>query len=173
MSDWKACLSVSVLINPKGVLSGWGQDCAGHLSSSTQTSLGMLMHSEFLSLELPDLPRLVHQIARWRSAICHSRERLHCSRFQWQRALHQWSPTFFAARTGFMYNIIWRTWGVQSLTCTLQQLSTHRAHSCSSATLSANLDWTVVHLPLLLSHHNSFLLCKEALRRRLFYTHFS
>ena len=71
-----------------------------HGAWNCPTSLGMLRHSEFLSLELRGQaqlhqtlhlaqcsqtstvllatakPRLVHQIARWRSAIHHSRERV-------------------------------------------------------------------------------------------------
>ena len=50
-----------------------------HLAQCSQTSTVLLANTR---------PRLIHQIARWRRAICHSRERLHCSRVQWQRALH-------------------------------------------------------------------------------------
>ena len=75
MWDRKAWLSVCALIHPKGVLSGWGQDsvqasqvhphqtlssrkgpspnCSHRVGSwNCPTSLVMLKHSEFLSLEL-------------------------------------------------------------------------------------------------------------------------
>ena len=50
-----------------------------HLAQCSQTSTVLLANTR---------AGLVHQIARWRRAIRHSRERLYSSQVQWRRTLH-------------------------------------------------------------------------------------
>ena len=140
MLDRKTWRSVSALIHPKGVLSGWGQDSVQasqvhpHQTLSSMSFCTVMLEQEGAIpsqtntvLLATAKPRLVHHIVRWKSAIHHSREHVSTAlRVQWQCApLH---PMLCIALAD-----VWLGCSCSAMETHSMKLSTH----CSWANLKA------------------------------------